>query len=426
MIKLMKTCCIAFAILLTAVSVTAAAGENGGCSEVTAIDAEMIGNLRNIDFTALENDGEAKAFEKGKHFTTGKDNSNGETGYVIIIDGEEVLYVRNEADAAAVVEGLVNAYRTPGSELVNYAFAEEILYEERDVITADEALKDETVMETYICNVDEAVGYILNGTSTPLTYTVKGGDTLWDIALAHDISVYELEAMNPGASQKLSIGQQINLYQKNPFVTVTLTEVVTADQSIPYEIAYEYTDKLYKGQVQVKSVGQTGSKHVTAEITRQNGVEIANNVLEETIISEPVTQIALAGTSSIAIQSGTGQLQLPLAYIEVSSPYGSRGGSFHRAVDLRAPKGTSIMAADDGTVISAGWSGTYGLLIVLDHGNGMVTKYAHCDTIGVTLGQNVQKGEVIGTVGITGNATGYHLHFEVVVNGATKNPMNYL
>lgn len=426
MIKLMKTCCIAFAALLTAVSVTAAAGENGGSGCINTITAEAIGDLRNIDFTAIEDYIEPNNLNKGKLVTAKKGSFNGSTGYVIIINGEDVLYVSDEEDAAAVVTGLVEAYRTPGSELVDYAFADEILYEERDIITAEEALKDETVLETYICSVDEAVRYILNGTSTPLTYTVKGGDTLWDIALAHGISVYELEEMNPGASQKLSIGQEINLYQKNPFVTVTVTEVVTETQTIPYDIAYEYTDQLYKGQIQVQSIGQTGSKEVTVERTKQNGVETASNVLTETILSEPVTQIALAGTSSIAIQSGSGQLQLPLAYIEVSSPFGSRGGSFHRAVDLRAPKGTSIMAADSGTVVSAGWSGTYGQLIVIDHGNGMATKYAHCDTIGVTVGQNVQKGEVIGTVGITGNATGYHLHFEVVVNGVAKNPMNYL
>ena len=84
------------------------------------------------------------------------------------------------------------------------------------------------------------------------------------------------------------------------------------------------------------------------------------------------------------------------------------------------------MASDSGTVVFAGWSGSYGNIIKIDHGNGVVTKYAHCDTMSVSVGQNVQKGEVIGTVGSTGNATGNVLHFEVEINGVQKNPVNYL
>lgn len=415
------------AVALPAVSIPAATGTSGAEHDINVLTAEAIGDLRNIDLTVIEDIGEfVRLADDDGDLLAGDKEFDGETGFVIMVNGKDIVYLANEKDAKAVVDGIVEAYRTPGSDIKEYSFAEEVLYEERDIVTAEEAEKDSKVTETYICSVDEAVRYILNGTSTPLTYTVQGGDTLWDIAIAHDMSVYELEEMNPGASQHLSIGQQINLYQTNPFVTVSIKEVVTAVHSIPYDIHYQYSNDLYKGQVQVTSLGQTGSKEVTAEIVKVNGVEVSNTVLSETVLSEPVTQIALAGTQTIAVQTGSGQLQCPLAYIEVSSGFGSRGGSFHRAVDLRAPKGTPIMAADAGTVISAGYSGSYGNLIVVDHGNGLVTKYAHCDTIGVSLGQNVQKGEVIGTVGITGNATGYHLHFEVVVNGVAKNPMNYL
>ena len=85
------------------------------------------------------------------------------------------------------------------------------------------------------------------------------------------------------------------------------------------------------------------------------------------------------------------------------------------------------MAADSGTVTFAGWGGgSYGYLITINHGGGVVTKYAHCSSVGVSVGQNVQKGEVIGAVGSTGNATGNVLHFEVVINGVQKNPVSYL
>jgi murein DD-endopeptidase MepM/ murein hydrolase activator NlpD len=84
------------------------------------------------------------------------------------------------------------------------------------------------------------------------------------------------------------------------------------------------------------------------------------------------------------------------------------------------------MAADDGVVIAVANHGSPGKMIKLSHGNGLETWYEHCDTILVSIGQVVRKGEAIGTVGATGNATGYHLHFEVRKNGVPQNPMNYL
>lgn len=83
------------------------------------------------------------------------------------------------------------------------------------------------------------------------------------------------------------------------------------------------------------------------------------------------------------------------------------------------------MAADSGTVTKAAYSGSFGNLIIINHGNGMETYYSHCNTINVSVGQTVTKGDVIGTIGSSGNATGNHLHFEVRVNGVPQNPVNY-
>lgn len=137
----------------------------------------------------------------------------------------------------------------------------------------------------------------------------------------------------------------------------------------------------------------------------------------------PVKNIP-AGT--IAANAGTGKLGSPLAYIEVSSPFGSRGGGRHLGTDMRIPKGSPIFAADSGTVTTASYRGTFGNLIVINHGNGMETYYAHCDGFSVSAGDAVTKGQTIGTVGKTGNATGYILHFEVRINGVAQNPMGYL
>lgn len=98
----------------------------------------------------------------------------------------------------------------------------------------------------------------------------------------------------------------------------------------------------------------------------------------------------------------------------------------HAGIDLVAPSGTLVKAADGGQIIQAGYDGGYGYSIIVYHGGGFSTVYAHLSRILVAVGQNVARGEVIGLVGATGWATGPHLHFEVRINGAVQNPLGYL
>lgn len=116
----------------------------------------------------------------------------------------------------------------------------------------------------------------------------------------------------------------------------------------------------------------------------------------------------------------------PLNRVEVSSPYGRRRGRMHAGIDLRAPLGTPIYASASGKVVFSGYNRGYGHLIVIDHGQGIETAYAHNNRNIAKKGQRVKQGQVVATVGRSGNATGYHVHFEFRRNGRTVNPIRLL
>lgn len=110
----------------------------------------------------------------------------------------------------------------------------------------------------------------------------------------------------------------------------------------------------------------------------------------------------------------------------ITSRFGRRSRGTHTGLDIATSAGTPVGAAAAGTVTYAGRKGTYGNLVVIDHGNGVQTYYAHCNSIAVTAGQHVSQGQTISTVGSTGNSTGPHLHLEIRLNGICQNPQNYL
>ena len=128
------------------------------------------------------------------------------------------------------------------------------------------------------------------------------------------------------------------------------------------------------------------------------------------------------------VVSGNGQFTNPCPGAYVSSTFGYRDfdSSFHKGLDLAAPTGTPTYAGDAGTVIIAGWSNSAGNWVVINHGNGFVTKYMHHSAICVTPGQYVERGQQIGYVGNTGNSFGAHLHYQVELNGTAVDPQEYM
>ena len=148
------------------------------------------------------------------------------------------------------------------------------------------------------------------------------------------------------------------------------------------------------------------------------------DLYEKKVVKKTVPSYAVA---TKGVNSSSKKVNLGISLIRptsgvVTSRFGSRWGSTHKGIDIGAPKGTAIKAAAAGTVTVAqyGYSGGYGNYVLISHGNGVETMYAHCNTLKVTVGQKVSQGQLIATVGNTGRSTGNHLHLEIRVNGVAQ------
>lgn len=337
----------------------------------------------------------------------------------ININGESKVYVATPEQGEEVIKKLKEEFTvdTEEKELLALDFAEEV------TLTTVEATLEQ------LTDPNRAVSLILNGTDKVETYTVKAGDTLWDIAYDNGMTVNELKDANPQLKKDLlSIGQELRLVKTEPMVNVIATVEYTKEESIPYETKYISDSNLWRGQTSVKESGKTGKQRVTYKIVEKNGIEVEKEVLEKEILEEPKTKVVYQGTKVMVASrggGGNGQLAWPLRG-RITSRYGTRSSGFHTGLDIDGVTGDLVFAAESGTVISAGWSGSYGYCVDVDHGDGLLTRYAHLSKIDVKIAQTLKRGDLIGKVGSTGRSTGSHLHFEVRINGSHKNPMNYL
>jgi len=167
---------------------------------------------------------------------------------------------------------------------------------------------------------------------------------------------------------------------------------------------------------------------LAADTAQLEKLQASESILETDILAlEALAQQPSAAPSAgpPPPQTGTGRWMWPVQG-SATSEFGPRWGRLHAGIDIAAPNGTPIHAAQAGCVSFAGVQGGYGNLILLDHGGGTVTAYAHQNRLGASKGECVSAGQQIGAVGSTGNSTGNHLHFEVRVNGSARNPRPYL
>ncbi|HBC92798.1 MAG TPA: peptidase M23 [Pelotomaculum sp.] len=330
----------------------------------------------------------------------------------IVINGEEKIFIKEKEDAETLLAWLQTLY--PAEEGEHPAIKENVeLVETSSAI--DNVLDLETAKKT-----------VLLGTNKIEQYVIKDGDTLWDIARAVNIDVDQIAMANPDIDiDHISIGQSLYLSKAAPLLTVMATRQLTVNEEIPYEVEVKKDDQLLLGEKKVLTRGEPGERTVTYLITRENGFETGRQVLEQKIVREATTEVVAMGSVTMLASRGGGRLSWPCSG-GITSPFGMRWGRMHEGIDIGAGYGCKVAAAAGGTVIFTGWDGGYGKSVQISHGGGLVTHYAHLSSIEVSNGETVERGELIGMVGSTGSSDGPHLHFEVLVGGQPRNPVNYL
>lgn len=218
-------------------------------------------------------------------------------------------------------------------------------------------------------------------------------------------------------------------------LAVQVSRFVTYTEPVKYETIVKWDESRPLGVEEVLVQGRDGEQRVTMEIITVDGEEQYRSVVSTQMITAPVDRVIVKGGHTYSDDTvagdgvATGKFVWPLPYTKViSSPFASRWGSFHGAIDISNGRvnGKPIIASDGGKVIEAGWHNSYGYYVLIDHGNGFKTRYAHCSALNVKKGQKVAQGEYIADVGNTGYSFGAHLHFEVILNGQLVDPMDYV
>ncbi|AQS57730.1 M23 family metallopeptidase [Desulforamulus ferrireducens] len=326
----------------------------------------------------------------------------------IKVRGGLKVAVKDKATAEQLLEKLKQSYSL-GPEY-KVSFQEDVEVVEVKV-ASDRILSEETALKR------------LKGESdVPRYYTVKEGDTLWDIATQFKVSPDELQDANPGFTpESMQIGQKIKMVGAlEPIINVVATTEKTVQEETVLPQQVKKNPNLPFGQTKVIQVGEKGLKEVTYQIVAVNGMETERKVLNSKVLKEAKPQIVERSAQTMVASRGARPGGAVL------SPFGMRNGRMHTGVDLARSYGSVVGAYNSGKVIRAGWYGAYGKCVDIDHGSGVVTRYAHLSVISVSVGQTVEKGQAIGKVGSTGRSSGPHLHFEVIVKGTPRNPLNYI
>ena len=349
----------------------------------------------------------------------GSSGTNVYEGYGLYIDDEFVGSTDEADNLLALLDEYREQYREEGDTESKLQFKQKV------------SLVDGVYPTSSIMAISEFKNLLNTEIEGEKYYVVEAGDAPLAIADYFDISYKELCAMNPGIEDgDIHVGDRLVVSRSVSYLTVTNTKREVYTEAIPYGTNYTYSDKYYTTYSKVTKAGVPGEQRVTALVTYEDGIAVSRQVLVTEVLTEPIAREVTVGTKSVVYSvgnsSGTSNGFIwPTIGGYVSCPIWGYPG--HTGMDIAGcGYGSNIYAAAAGTVVTVKWSTSgYGYHIIINHGNGIQTLYAHCSNLYVTVGQYVNQGDIIAAMGSTGNSTGTHLHFEIRVNGQYVNPANY-
>ena len=374
-----------------------------------------------------------------------KDESFTVRGYEFVIKGQKAenegeeaklvtqsIYVLDKDVFKEAVEALIRTFvgedqykayiednqvkiETTGEEIQNVYVDEDITVKETNI----------PVDETIYTDSRELANYLLYGKEQKANeYIVQAGDTIENVAFNNKISPEEVLISNSTLTSTTNLlypGQKLQIIETNPQISVVEESYVVEDIESQYPTEERYDENAAIGVDKVIQDGENGLERVAQRVKKVNGV--INYVVPEgkTVLKAPISKIIMKGTKYIPDVGSTTSWGWPTdsgwrlssGYVWRTNPVTGKR-ELHGGLDISGTGyGSRIYATNNGRVKEAGYHYSYGNHVIIDHNNGYLTLYAHMSRINVKEGQVVARGDVIGYVGMTGTATGPHVHYEI-------------
>lgn len=343
-----------------------------------------------------------------------------EEAYGVYVDGEFIGAVTDRSPISEYMSDALNNYAVSLKDnATNIYYTKEITYQEGIFLAAS------------LSTPEELISILSSETREEHTYQVAENDSPALIAAMYGITEEELNEMNPQLETRFRKGMFVKVPVVSRYIPIAYTKKMTVTGYIDYSSVKVETSSLNLGVEKVLSKGVKGERRSEVEVTYVDGEEQSREVLSTFVTKEPIPEQIGVGTysaqpaSTSTVLTGSGKYGWPVNGGYISDVFISNRN--HKGLDIAAPGGTEIYAAEAGTVYRAGWnSGGYGNYVIIDHPDGYRTLYAHASKVVCYEGQEVEKGQLIAYVGSTGDSTGNHCHFEVRVNNIPTNPADYL
>lgn len=354
--------------------------------------------------------------------------SNGEVAYVKNIDdfkSAREIYIQNYVSKE--VFDLVNKnQRVP--ELVTYG-SREVTYEVLESATVTQGLSS---VSKILKNREECLSFLSYGYDIqPEYYYVKEFDTIEGIAWQNSLSKEHIMAINAdrliSENQILEVGMEIDVTKPNSPINIMVErEKFVREQVIPPPVQYVYDPEVREGITNTIQNESYGEKNVKYKETYINGNLVSGEIISELVTTPAQSQIISIGTKVIP-SIGTGNFRYPVDNVRITCRWGCYYG--HQGLDVQNAYNRygPVRASDRGVVVTNAYQSINGYYMIIDHNNGYQTYYGHMSGPGIIpVGATVSQGEQIGNIGMTGLATGPHVHFEIRKSGVKMDPCIFL